>query len=163
MSKQIEKDLESKLRKANSLFDKGNRLSNEEKLGFAFNIYNSLITEHSVNPEVYHHRGYAYMLVGEFDKAIEDFNETIELNPKHPVAYVNRGLAYHLLGEFDKAIVDFSKAIELNPKDLIAYLSRGNSYKSNANSELAIEDYKNRTICTNSTSKKNRLYICNNG
>ena len=58
----------------------------------------------------------AYADKGEVDRAIEDYNIAIDLNPKYAAAYYNRGLVYNNKDDFDAAIEDFSKAIDLNPE-----------------------------------------------
>ena len=45
---------------------------------------------------IYYNRGNAYHHKGEYDRAIEDYNEAIRLNPKDADAYYNRGYAYNL-------------------------------------------------------------------
>ena len=51
----------------------------------------------------------------EFDKAIEDFNKTIELKPKYSFAFMGRGLAWRGKGEFAKALADYDQAQQLDP------------------------------------------------
>ncbi len=73
--------------------------------------------------------GVAYTHKGEYDRAIDDYNKAIEINPKNSMAYNNRGFVYDIhKGEYDKAINDYNKAIEINPKDDMAYTDRGNAY-----------------------------------
>jgi len=59
-------------------------------------------------------KGVAYCDQGEFDEAIQEFTEAIELDLEYAVAYNNRGFVYMELGEKDKAISDFEKCIELS-------------------------------------------------
>ena len=88
-------------------------------------------------------RGFAYDEKGDHDKAIEDYNKIIELNPEDADAYLNRGNAYYGKGEFDRAIEDYSKAIELNPEYARAYTNRGVAYrKSKQYGKEEEEDYK---------------------
>ena len=44
--------------------------------------------------EAYFTRGFIYINKGEVNKAIEDFNTAIQLNPNNAYAYHNRGDAY---------------------------------------------------------------------
>jgi tetratricopeptide (TPR) repeat protein len=62
-------------------------------------------------------------MLKEYEKAIEDYNKAIELDPKFAIAYTNRGVAYDKLKEHEKAIEDFNKAIELDPKNVAMYLN----------------------------------------
>ena len=78
---------------------------------------------------IYNIRGHVYYIdKGEIDRAIEDFNKAIELNPEFDIAYNNRGVACIGKGEFDRAIEDYSKAIELNQDYAEAYYNRGETW-----------------------------------
>ena len=58
-------------------------------------------------------RGVAWARRAKFNKAIEEFNAAIKLDPKHVVAYFNRGLVWEKKGEPDKAIKDYDQVIRL--------------------------------------------------
>lgn len=73
----------------------------------------------------YFNRGIAYKNKGDFDRAIADFTQAIQLNPKDAKPHVNRGNAYSDKGDFDHAIADYNEAIQLDPKFAFAYLNRG--------------------------------------
>ena len=53
-----------------------------------------------------------------FNKALESFNEAINLNPQSAEAYAGRGTAYANLEQFGETLSDLSKAVELNPNDI---------------------------------------------
>jgi len=65
------------------------------------------LNEHAL---AYNNRGVAYAKLGEHNRAIEDFNKAIKLNPDDAEAYGNRGLAYAELGEHDRAREDMLRA-----------------------------------------------------
>ncbi len=46
----------------------------------------------------YNNRGIVYRSLGQHERAIEDYNEAIRLNPQNPLPYTNRGVAYGGLG-----------------------------------------------------------------
>jgi tetratricopeptide (TPR) repeat protein len=52
-------------------------------------------------------------MLGEYDKAIEDCNRTLSINPNELTAYLNRAQAYRLTFKYDKAIQDFKKLDKL--------------------------------------------------
>ncbi|MCH8832028.1 MAG: tetratricopeptide repeat protein, partial [Chloroflexi bacterium] len=61
-----------------------------------------------------HQSGLAYHILGQYDKAIADFNRSIQLQPNindTAQTYVDRGLAYIGLGQYRSAIQDFDFAI----------------------------------------------------
>lgn len=55
-------------------------------------------------------RGCEYNTVGEYNKAMMDFDKAIVLDPKDGSAYFNRGVAKSKTGDFKNAIPDFEKA-----------------------------------------------------
>jgi tetratricopeptide (TPR) repeat protein len=61
----------------------------------------------------YDNRGTTYLLKGEYDRAITEFNKAIEINPSLAMAYDNRATAYYMKGEHKKAWDDFHKAQSL--------------------------------------------------
>ena len=51
----------------------------------------------------FNNRGLAYKRKGQWEKAIADFSEAINLKPDFVFAYNNRGNAYYDKGQFDQA------------------------------------------------------------
>jgi tetratricopeptide (TPR) repeat protein len=90
---------------------------------------------------IYFYRGNAYYLNGDPGSAIEDYSESIALNPSNPTAYVNRGISFAERGEFDSAVDDYTKAIELKHGESYVYYNRGNAYMMKGDIESAIKDF----------------------
>ena len=82
-----------------------------------------------------------YFDKGQYDKAIENYNMAILLNPIFSEAYFGRALSFYKMKDYDKAIKDYSKAIELDPKNPIIYNNRGDAYYRKQNYTEAIKDY----------------------
>ena len=68
--------------------------------------------------------------MGQLERAIQDYDETVRLDPQCADAYVNRGGAYVILGQPEKAIQDLDEAIGLDPKIANAYALRAFTYTS---------------------------------
>ena len=85
-------------------------------------------------------KGNEYFDKGMYDKAIEEFNKAIEINPNDANAYNNRGFAYGMIGNLDQAIEDYNKAIEINPKLAEAYHDRGVAYFGKKEYDKAWQD-----------------------
>ncbi len=91
--------------------------------------------------KAFHNRGNIYMSLGEYQKAINDYDQTIALDPKNDNALSSRGAAYFGLGEYQKSINDYDQAITLNPKDDNAFSNRGAAYTYLGEYQKAINDY----------------------
>jgi lipoprotein NlpI len=89
----------------------------------------------------FYNRGNAYEAKAQYDRAIEDFDQAIRLDPRYAPAFYNRGNAYQANAEYDRAIEDYDQAIRLNPKYTFAFYNRGNAYAAKAQYDHAIEDY----------------------
>jgi tetratricopeptide (TPR) repeat protein len=59
-------------------------------------------------------RGAAYHYKGDYNRAIADYDQAIQLRPDLAEAYYYRGKAYAKKGEKEKAIADFHKVLELS-------------------------------------------------
>jgi tetratricopeptide (TPR) repeat protein len=83
-------------------------------------------------------RGNVYFTKGKYDRAIQDYDQAIRLDPRNSLAFGNRAAAYGEKGEYDRAFQDFDQAIRLDPNYAEAFYNRGSV-------ELNIGDY-NRAI-----------------
>jgi len=101
--------------------------------------------------ELYIRRGFAWYNKKEYLKAIEDYNEVINLNKDSylALAYYNRGFARIAQKKYEEAIDDFNKAFTLNPKDYIrAYLFIAIIHRIKGRTKDAINNY-NKVILIN--------------
>lgn len=91
---------------------------------------------------IYNIRGIAYHDLKEYQRAIEDFTQAINLNPEYTSGYVARSEAFRLIGKYEDALSDlnciseFDKSINADPFNnkglILSYLKRY---------EEAIENY----------------------
>lgn len=89
---------------------------------------------------------------GNYQQAIENFQQAIALNPRLSYAYGGLGLAYFNQKEFEKAVEFFSKALAAKP-DPAFYYNRAAAYYSIKEFNKAIRDY-NQIIETKPTDAK---------
>ncbi len=78
----------------------------------------------------YINRGVVYYDQGQYQRAIQDYDQVIRLDPGVSVAYSNRGAAYNALGRQQRAIEDYNQAIRLDPDNAVAYNNRGIMYNA---------------------------------
>jgi tetratricopeptide (TPR) repeat protein len=60
-------------------------------------------------------RGNTYRVMEKYEKAIEDFNQVIEIDSNNAQAIAHRGQSYFRLQRYQEAIADFNRAIEIEP------------------------------------------------
>ena len=72
-------------------------------------------------------RGDAYNEKGNYDRAIADYSQSIQLRPGDADAYHKRGDAYNKKGDYDRAIADYDQSLQLNPYDKAVEDARANA------------------------------------
>ncbi|MEH1807542.1 tetratricopeptide repeat protein [Nostoc sp.] len=82
---------------------------------------------------------------GDYQEAIENFNQVIALEKNLAVAYSDRCLAYLQLQDYHQAIADCTQAINFAPDNFEAYLNRGVAYYRQRDYSAAIVDH-NRAV-----------------
>ena len=86
-------------------------------------------------------RANVYQSKREFDRAIQDYNEALRLDPDSALAYNNRGSAYQHKGDYERAIQDYDAAIKLDSNSALAFNNRGRAHHFRENYAQAIKDY----------------------
>ncbi len=91
-----------------------------------------------------------YYLQGNYDyetgncqKAIVNFNASIQLDPNYPQAYNNRAYTFMRMQNYKDALSDLDKAIALNPNYINALMNRGDihNYYYAIDRKSSTEDY----------------------
>ena len=73
--------------------------------------------------------GIALAEIGDYENAIKNYDETLNLNINHADAYVNKAIALKNLKLFEQSQKCFESAIRSNDKNFKAYNGLGNLYK----------------------------------
>ncbi len=91
---------------------------------------------------VFMNRGLTFIGMGRPDKALEDYDKAISIDPSDFKLFSNRGELFMQLGQLDKAALDLDKAMSLNPghpRAFMNYLNLGIGYGRSGNQGKAME------------------------
>ena len=115
----------------------GVKLSTSKLLTSAINDLNKAIEINSYYGEAYSNRGFTYYLLGNYDKALADFDCALKLNSGDYQNYIYLALYYWQKAKDEtKALYLYNKAIELAPTSAHAYSCRASFYE-----HYGLEDY----------------------
>ena len=107
-------------------------------------------------------RGICYRLLGNFDKAIEDFTAAIEEDPRYAFPYYSRGWCYELTGRDDLALEDYNLGIDIDPDYPYIFLERGLVLKKMGRLDEARADFETAvakdTVATDGSSTHYALH-----
>lgn len=144
-----------------SFLKKTKLYKNREELEQAMVLVNKAIKLYPKQVEFYIHRGALLMKLGDYTKALENFQEAIIQNPTFPAIYFVRADCYLQMKEWKKALEDYDYAIELKPDDAEFYYNRANLKEEFGNFYEALKDY-NKSIELNPEfilAYQNRAYL----
>ena len=150
----MNEEIENLREKAYQLWDEGKW---EELIPVATKLIN-LEKEPHVKAIAYCIRGSAYLYKGEYNCALENFNEAEKLNPKNADAYCGLGYAYINKNEYDCALKNFNEAIKLDPEHADAYCGLGTAYIIKENFSYAITAF--NTAIEKNPEHVNAYYAC---
>lgn len=85
-------------------------------------------------------RARVWNYLGEFDKAIDDCNEALRLEPQCAMAFDRRAQALTGKGKLEEALADFEKAIELTPEYASTYTHRARAWLRKGDLERTLAD-----------------------
>lgn len=124
-----------------SLWSQAMFLIEQKRYDAAIAMLDNIIDEMPTLQEPYNWRGVAQNANGSREKALEDFDKAIRINPRYAEAYFNRGNTNLALLRYDDAIRDYSLAITNNPSMAEAYVNLGNAHAALGGSAAALADY----------------------
>jgi len=103
----------------------------------------SAISFYPNNPEFYLREGILNNLKGDYKKAIDSFDQGIELSGSsvNLQLYINRGVSNMQTESYEDAIQDYTDALEVNPRNASALNYRAFAYYRLGMYEEAIADY----------------------
>ncbi len=111
----------------------GNNIKNGDNFRLASN--------NTLNAVEFYEKGIEKDANSDYEGAIIDFTEAIEIDGEYIDAYRGRAYAKWFLRDYEGAICDYTKIIDFNPEDIDAYESRGRSKASLKDYNGAIGDF----------------------
>jgi tetratricopeptide (TPR) repeat protein len=78
---------------------------------------------------------------GRTERALEDFNRAIKVDPTHQDGYLGRADTLNTMGLYEESLKDYNKALEIKPTLAKAYVNRAIAYSHLGQYEKAIADY----------------------
>lgn len=101
--------------------------------------------ETEVSEQAFFNLGYAYSVLKEFDKSVDEFTNAIEAAQRngrtYSAAHDGRGYSYIQLGSYSDAAEDFNTVVRTRPNDYQGYKGRGDAYLAMKDYERAFADY----------------------
>jgi len=85
--------------------------------------------------------GVSNLNTGKPEKALEDFNRAINMDPQKAAGYLGRANTLNIMERYAESIDDYDKALEINAKLANAYINRASAYSHLGEYEKAIADY----------------------
>jgi protein O-mannosyl-transferase len=89
---------------------------------------------------IYLNRGNAYNKLGQYQSALEDYNNAIRLKPDYAITYNSRATVYGQLNQYQRALDDYKNAIRLKPDYADAYNNRAIIYLIQGKNKLSCDD-----------------------
>lgn len=120
------------------------------------------------DPQIYKYLGFSYYNLGDFNKAIDAYNKSIQLEtalaPKDQdtdsldETYYDLGVAYHDNASYDEASEAFGNAFKINPKDSNAAVAQASARDEAVNADLEkASNYMLNSQYTEAVSEANKV------
>lgn len=106
----------------------------------AINHFTAVLDKNPTDERALSCRGWAYLAVKEWDRALRDNEEVVRLNPRSVAWKNNRGECYLKRKDYDKAIEEFTAIIDSNPNYFFALYNRSECYVRTRKFAPAIKD-----------------------
>ncbi|MBI9073609.1 MAG: tetratricopeptide repeat protein [Melioribacteraceae bacterium] len=103
------------------LLEKGKEYLNNHQIEKGKTAFREILRVNENNHEAHFFLAYSYQLLNEHIKAIEYYQNAINLKPDYLMAYNNVGLVLNDLGEFDEAILCYNACLQISPDNHLVY------------------------------------------
>lgn len=77
----------------------------------------------------------------DYKNAIDNYTESLRLDPKQSGNLINRALCYYHIDKYRDAMADYDKALDIDPNNFVGHYNRGLLRANVGEDNLAIEDF----------------------
>lgn len=106
-----------------------------------FTLWKDTVVKSAETYRSHFNMGSAFNERGEYEKAIAEFKQAIELNPRDHESYTSLGATYYRQGDMEQAEEMFLKASSMHPGAFRARNNLGNVYSVRGETDRALQAY----------------------
>jgi tetratricopeptide (TPR) repeat protein len=106
----------------------------------AINILSDGLKKGYRKAPLYAKRSEVYLSVGNLRLALDDLNNSIEIDRRNPELLVKRAGILYVTGKYRPALDDYNAAVKLNPNELIYHVGRSMAYNKKGLYTEAVND-----------------------
>lgn len=114
----------------------------EKNYNQAITCYTHLLTLNDRDLGSLDNRGVCYLQLGQYEKSIQDFEKTIELDKKFLLGYLHSGEAYYKSGNYEASLENYKKAKKLNAESPQVYAGLALVYFAKGEKSSAKKSFK---------------------
>lgn len=130
---------------AEEYYQQGMEYLEKKEYTYAVSKFSRVFKSFPTDDEMYKaylKRAYAKRMLKDFDEAIEDLNQAVNLFPEQKEAYYVRAEYKSILKDWASVAADYSRILKIDETDSEAYYLRGLTHKKLGNTEKACLDFK---------------------
>jgi tetratricopeptide (TPR) repeat protein len=109
-------------------------------------LWQDVVMKSPLKARGHNNLGNSYLIAGDMDRAIKEYETVLLLDPQHREAHYNLGNAFYRMVRMDKAIENYKIALTRLPKSAIIHFSLAEAYKSSGRMDKAIDHYREAII-----------------
>ncbi|HEY9811015.1 MAG TPA: tetratricopeptide repeat protein, partial [Halomicronema sp.] len=93
------------------------------------------------NPGIYRKRAAERLYIKDYQGAISDYAQSLEIDNQNANTYNDRGVAFFNTGDLKAALQDYTQALQINPDEPVYYFNRGFANLQLGDYQASIQDF----------------------
>jgi tetratricopeptide (TPR) repeat protein len=118
-----------------------------------------IIKRDPMNADALTARGYCFLKVGEYEKALNDFNESIKTKPSFE-GYIQRSRLHRDLGNYEEVLKDLRRAEEIDTDNRLFDYEMGSFYALTEHFPEAIQSFEKALVVGSADFIKKHNFAC---